>query len=584
MLDQPEPTMPVSRHGEFGLEQPLLDPRAILTSINEVVYDWRVDTDVLSWGANVLDVLRMDAAHKLTTGRSFSRLLDPESLTNRFEAVVNSGQRDRGAGVPYQIQYLVMPDGRQSRQRLWVEDTGRWFAGQDGLAQHAHGVLRVINERHEAEQRLAFLSRFDELTGQMNRSRLAETLSELIENAKRYRASLAFLLAGIDNLATINEAYGFEVADEVIAAVAKRIRARMRGGDGLGRFSGNKFGIVVNRCDIQDMPFAAQRFIDSVGSEVIQTSVGPVSARISIGGVLVPRHARTAGDAMNRAQEALALCKAMRRGGFFSYSPNSTRDATRKANAELTDEIVKALNDRRIVLAYEPIVHADSRQPALYECLVRLRRQDGTLVPAGAIVPISEKLGLMNLIDHRVLELAIEDLASHPAARCTINLSAATATDQEWLSSLALMLHRGCGVADRLTIEITESAAIADIGAMARLVRTMKDYGTRVAIDDFGAGYTSFRALRDLEVDMVKIDGAFVQNMSRSADDRFFVRTLIDLARNLELEIVAEWVQDEETARRLSEWGCHYLQGFYLGGATVATPWNLPSLPVLASA
>ena len=98
---------------------------------------------------------------------------------------------------------------------------------------------------------------------------------------------------------------------------------------------------------------------------------------------------------------------------------------------------------------------------------------------------------------------------------------------------------------------------------MARFVRTMKDYGAKVAIDDFGAGYTSFRALRDLCVDMVKIDGAFVQNMAHSADDRFFVRTLIDLARHLGLEIVAEWVQDEETARRLAGWGCHYLQGFF---------------------
>ena len=111
---------------------------------------------------------------------------------------------------------------------------------------------------------------------------------------------------------------------------------------------------------------------------------------------------------------------------------------------------------------------------------------------------------------------------------------------------------------------------------MTRFVRTMKEYGTRVAIDDFGAGYTSFRALRDLGVDLVKIDGAFVQNMARSPDDRFFVRTLIDLARHLGLEIVAEWVQDEETARQLALWGCHYLQGAHVGRARLEAPWARP--------
>lgn len=563
----------------------LLDPRAILTSINEVVYDWRIDTDSLSWGVNVQDVLRIDNPRALATGRSFARLLDPEALASRFEAIVNSGQKDAGAGVPYQIQYLVMPGGKQGDHRMWVEETGRWFAGRNGHPQHAHGVIRRIDERHHAEQRLAFLSVYDELTGQMNRTRLAEVLAEMVEDTKRYRGSLAFLLAGIDNLAAINESYGFAVADEVISAVARRIRSRMRSSDALGRFSGNKFGIVLNKCDVPDMPLAAQRFIEAVGGEVIPTSVGPVSARVSIGGVLVPRHARSAADAMNRAQEALALCKATRRGGFFGYTQNSTRDEARRETARLTDEIVGALNDRRIVLAYEPIVHAGSRAIAMHECLVRLKREDGTLVPAGAIVPLSEKLGMMHLVDHRVLELAVADLIAHPAARCTINLSVATAEDQDWLSALAFKLHGLTGVAARLTVEITESAAIADVPAMARFVRTMKDYGATVAIDDFGAGYTSFRALRDLGVDMVKIDGAFVQNMARSPDDRFFVRTLIDLARHLDLEVVAEWVQDEEAARRLTEWGCHYLQGFHVGAAGLAVPWAAePAAGLLASA
>jgi diguanylate cyclase (GGDEF)-like protein len=557
----------------------LLDPRSILTSIQEVVYDWRIDTDMLRWSANVGEVLRIAEPRHLASGRAFLRLLDPASPHNRFEAVFNADGRDRGAGVPYQVQYAIRASGREAGPRLWIEDTGRWFAGPDGRPLRAHGVMRVVNERHEAEQRLAFLGRFDPLTGQLNRACLSELLERSIAEARRVRGSVGLLLAAIDNLGTINDAYGFEVADEVIAGVARRIRSRMRGGDGLGRVSGNKFGIIINHCEASDMPAAAQRFLDAVSEDVIPTHLGPIAARLSVGGVLAPRHAHGSAEAMNRAQEALSLCKATRRGGFLAYAPSGAREEARRENARLTDEIVSALNDQRIILAYEPIVDATARRTAACECLVRLRRPDGTIMPASAIVPISEKLGLVRLIDHRVLELAIADLGRHPEARFTINLSAATAADHDWLAALALRLHHAPGVASRLVVEITESAAIADLAMMSRFVRTMRDYGAKVAIDDFGAGHTSFRALRDLGVDMVKIDGAFVQNMARSPDDRFFVRTLIDLARHLGLEIVAEWVGDEDTARQLTAWGCHYLQGHHVGRASLSVPWPAEGAP-----
>ena len=442
--------------------------------------------------------------------------------------------------------------------------------------------MRVINDKHQDEQRLAFLSRFDELTGQMNRSRLGEVLDAMIETARCYRSSLAFLLAGIDDLAIINDAFGYGVADEVIAGVARRIRTRMRAGDGLGRVSGNKFGIIINKCELSELPIVAQRFIDVVGQDVFQTAAGPIAARISIGAVMAPRNARNArrGDDKGAGSSDRRQGDAARKLSQLCAEPQAGRGAARQCAA---DRRHRQGAERP---AHGPRLRADRvgllAEAALHECLVRLRRDDGSLVPASAIVPISEKLGIVRLIDHRVLELAIEELVAHPQARCTINLSAATASDQDWLTSLAMRLHPVPEVAARLTVEITESAAIANLDTMGRFVRTMKEYGAHVAIDDFGAGHTSFRALRDLAIDMVKIDGAFVQNMMRSPDDRFFVRTLIDLARHLDLEIVAEWVQDEETAEKLTEWGCDYLQGAYLGRASTERPWA--ALPLRAAA
>jgi len=158
--------------------------------------------------------------------------------------------------------------------------------------------------------------------------------------------------------------------------------------------------------------------------------------------------------------------------------------------------------------------------------------------------------------------------------QASVNVSPASTTDPDWWAGLGTLLRAHSRVAQRLIVEITESAAIHDVDETRGFVARVKDLGCRIAIDDFGAGYTSFRNLRKLGVDIVKIDGAFVQNMLRSEDDRAFVRTLIDLGKRLKLLTVAEWVQDERAAGMLQEWGCDYLQGALVGLATIERPWR----------
>jgi diguanylate cyclase (GGDEF)-like protein len=388
------------------------------------------------------------------------------------------------------------------------------------------------------------------------------------------------MLASIDSLGRINEAYGFNIADEVIAAIALRIRSQLRGKDHLGRFSGNKFGIILNNCTPDDMLVAADRLLVGARDQVLQTSVGPVAVTVTIGGVTAPRHARNVGEVLARAQDALDSAKAKRRGSFQAYRPSPERDARRRENVRATDEIIKALNERRLSLVYEPIVAVGSREPAFYECLMRFRRSDGSLLAVNDVVPLAERLGLVRLLDHRVLELVLNELAAAPGLKASLNLSATSTVDPDWWASLGAALRANPGIAERLMIEITETTAIQDIDDTRGFVARVKDLGCRIAIDDFGAGYTSFRNLRKLGVDTVKIDGAFVQNLRRSEDDRAFVQTLIDLARRLGLETVAEWVQDEESASILADWGCDYLQGALVGRATLERPWaqQLPAM------
>jgi len=566
-----------SRFGGAGAagapqEQPPIDAAQILASVGEVAYDWRIDTDALRWSANAAEILLIPDLAAISSGRAYAQILDADNAQARFDVVMQSDKRDDGHGIAFQIQYGVRPEPG-SATRLWVEDTGRWFAGPDGRAVRAHGVIRVINERYEHERRLTFLARCDGLTGEFNRHRLTEILEDTLEESLRFRSSCGFLLVAIDNLARINESYGFEIADQVIGAVAKRLRSRMRGKDTLGRFSGNKFGLVLRDCTPDDMAVAADRLLTGIRDDMVPTSGGPIAVTVTIGGVTAPRHARSVAEVLARAQESLDGAKTRRRGSFQAYRPSIEREAMRRENVRATDEIVAALNERRIFLAYEVVAAATDGRPAFYECLMRIRRTDGSLIAAGEIVPVAERLGLVRLLDFRVLELVVNEMIATPALQASFNVSPASTTDPDWWAGLGSLLRSHPGVAERLIVEITESAAIHDIDETRGFVARVKDLGCRIAIDDFGAGYTSFRNLRKLGVDIVKIDGAFVQHIMRSEDDRAFVRTLIDLARRLKLKTVAEWVQDEQAAQALQAWGCDYLQGALIGLAATERPW-----------
>ena len=523
----------------------------------------------MTWGDGVKAMLPDFPTEAIASGAELARRIEPQRSV-RIDAITNASASDKGKGVPYQIEYGVRLAA--SAPLIWIEETGRWFAGADRKPARAQGVMRSINERHAREEQLLKLSELDPLTGELNRTRLIAALAEAIEEAQRFRTSFSFMVVAVDHLSRVNDAFGFDVADEVIRELAVRLRARLRGGDVLGRFSGNKLGLILKNCSVDQMKLAADRFLAAFREEVVPTKSGPVSVTVSVGGINVPRYARTADDVVTRAQEALEAAKERRAGSFVAWLPNVEREAQRRVNIRVTDEIVTALNDRRLVIAFEPVVKSDTREAAFYESLVRMRHDDGLLL-APDIVPVAERLGLIRLVDHRVLELVLAELAASPTVQLSLNISPDTTTDPDWWSSIESCLRANPAIAQRLIVEITETVAIRDIEDVRGFVTRLKNHGCRIAIDDFGAGYTSFRNLRKLGVDIVKIDGAFVQNVVRSSDDRAFVQTLIDLARRLELKTVAEWVQDAEAANLLRDWGCDYIQGRFIGLASDERPW-----------
>ncbi len=221
----------------------------------------------------------------------------------------------------------------------------------------------------------------------------------------------------------------------------------------------------------------------------------------------------------------------------------------------------------RVELALQPVVRAQDGAVAFYEALLRVRLGDGSLVTPGSLLPVAEKAGLVGLLDQRVLELALEKMSADPALRLSVNASLSTVLDPGWPDRLAHAVATRPGVAERLTLEITETSMIEDIETTGHVVASCQKLGIKMAMDDFGSGHTSFRNLRALAFDLVKIDGAFIRNAVHSEDDRFFARTLTALAHHLRLEIVAEWVEDEATAAMLREWGVDYFQGAFFGDA-----------------
>jgi len=540
-----------------------------IAAVGDVAYCWMLEDDAIIWGTGAEALLGVANVGDISTNRTFAARVATKDVSNRYETVMSSRLADSGMGVPYELQYQVCDDYGGLR---WIEDRGRWFANKEGRPYMASGMLRAIDERRQREDKLLRLSTYDEQTGLLNRIRLKECVGEALVTAQRDRNMAAFLLIAIDNLALVNDAFGFDVADAVIVGVGKRLRQFARRGDAVGRFAGNKFGLVLQNCNEAKVAQTIMRLLDNIRCNQIETPHGAVSTTISAGCVLLPAHANQVDMALARAEEALMSARQKRSDNFVIYAPSRERERTRISNINVADELVSALNEKRIRLAYQPVVSSFSGDTMMHECLLRLEQPDGAIIPAGQFVPVAEKLGLINLLDYRAMELAIEALRDNPHAHLSLNVSGSTTTDGLWLETLTSFLQQDRAMAERLTIEITETVAIQELSGSVEFVTTLRDLGCRVAIDDFGAGYTSFRNLKTLDVDLVKIDGSYVQDLINNKDNQLFIRTFVSLARNFNLPTVAEWVGNAAEVEMLRDFGVEYLQGFYLGEPVLQLP------------
>ncbi|HEY0104591.1 MAG TPA: bifunctional diguanylate cyclase/phosphodiesterase [Rhizomicrobium sp.] len=539
--------------------------RFALLGSGVATFDWSIADDRIVWDGAV-DLLPYHADPlRLPRGAAFAGWLSPESRARLMQVIDSRAAQDS--------HFDLAIEASSALGTIWLTLLGLRVARPDGRAERLCGMVRVTTEKQREIQRLTYLATRDELTGHLNRNSLRAELTQAIDRARAEERHCAFLVASIDRLAMINDGYGFDAGDEVIVAVGERLARTLRSSDIIGRTAGNKFGVILRNCNEREIGVVAERLRAAVRGHVVDTRCGQVLATSSVGAVWLPTGAASSQEAMLRAEESLERARSMGRDGFFAYEKSPQREGARLRLMAISDEIVAALDEDRLLLAYQPIIHAKDRTVHKYECLLRMRRKDGTIATAGQFVPAAEQMGIVGLIDRRALEIAVATLGANPDVHLGVNVSGTAAGNPVWLNSFIAYIRSNAQVASRLAVELTETAALHTFEENGQFVSQLREVGCTVAIDDFGAGYTSFRNLQMLHIDTVKIDGAYVKGLSASPENQVFVRTLVGLAKNFNLKVVAEWVESEEDAQLLEAMGVDYFQGFFFGEPDIAPSW-----------
>ncbi|WP_085907414.1 putative bifunctional diguanylate cyclase/phosphodiesterase [Kiloniella majae] len=537
-----------------------------LESSGDVMYEWDLATDSLLWLGRAASLFGLEDNLIPATGETYHNRINPEDLPARMRNLT-----DHFAGEAYYDCEYRIRDGAGNFQ--WVHDRGAVDVSTTGAPTRLTGVLRPVTVKKQAEARLEYLASYDELSGHFNKLRLRESLDFSLEQAIRYSNVGAFLAVGVDHLGMINTAYGFEAGDAVLVEVGERLDKSIRGADIVGRLGGDRFGVIMSVASHEEADAIADRILQTVRETPFEINNERIYVTVSVGFVDFPEQTKTSFDAFAKAESALLDAKSNGRDCVKPYKLTTEQCENYRTSMIIGEEVKLALKEDRIALAYQPIVDSESHELVLVEALLRMFDRDGKVVPAGRFIPIVEQLGMMRVIDRRVLELALEDLARYPNITMSLNISGLTASDRSWLRALSSRVKSRPDIAKRLIVEITETAALHDLEESARFVSAVRQLGCKVAIDDFGAGYTTFRHLKTLTVDIIKIDGSFIAGILDNEENQIFVRNLLGLAKALNHTTIAEFVETAEEAAFLSREGIDLLQGFYFGKPEINPDW-----------
>lgn len=435
-----------------------------------------------------------------------------------------------------------------------------------------HGAVitfKDITERKRAENQLQYLADHDVLTGLFNRRRFGEELTQQIAVTGRVNMESALLVLDIDNFKFINDALGHPAGDELIRSISGQLKGRIRRADIVARLGGDEFALLLTGTSADAAIELAEELNAMVRSHRVLARDKPVQVTTSIGLTMVDSPDLSAEQLLMEADVAMYEAKGSGRDRAVLFTRDTPSPNAQRAGFVWTDRIKRALKEDLFAVYAQPIASLTGDDLERYELLVRMREDDGGIVAPGAFLPVAERFGLISEIDVWMIRHAIGLIEREQALGrkivLEVNLSGHSICDPELPEMIETELTKSPIDPSQLVFEITETAAIANMDEARTLASRIRRWGCRFALDDFGAGFGSFYYLKYLPVDYLKIDGEFIRNLDSSEIDQRMVSAMVEIARALGLQTIAEFVENEEILTRLRGFEVDFVQGFHVG-------------------
>lgn len=541
------------------MDKPIsLSSADIITASGHVGYQWDLAHDHLIWFGPWQLLFGRDRAAPPVNALELSKCI----LANDHHLIFND------MPPSFDREYRLRCD---DGSLLWVHEHGTTDF-ENGHAICQQGLIRLIENVTEGTLANYNSPDRDPLTGRPNRSCMHAIIEKLLKASQQTRQKTSYLVVGIDKLAFMNEAMGTKAADQLICAVADRLNDLCPTRALVGRVSGDIFGILLPNM-AHEMESLTTRILANFHDHAISAGTNCLHLSVGVGCMPFADTQADAYDLMIHAEQALNEANQTGRGQCVTYIESARRTERNRAILDVCERVKQSLKNNALKLAFQPVVEARTGKVVFYEALSRLYNDDGSLMPAGEFIPVVEQMGLAPEFDRHVLDLSIAELEASEQLNLAINISGLTAGLAEWPAYFKDKLASRPEIASRLIIEITETAAVVDIEKMKNLVFALREVGCQLSLDDFGAGSTSIRHLRDLDFSIMKIDRDLLINLTTSTEQQHLVRMLIAMARGLGLQSVAEGIEDEETAVWLRQENVDMLQGYHLGRPSFDRPW-----------
>lgn len=433
------------------------------------------------------------------------------------------------------------------------------------------GIITASDHKAKPHDKYGIFLR--SILGQKINPKFLEELKTSFVEGKEKRQNNILMVLSVDNYTMIYNWQGEEIAEELMVSLCKKIEKILPEKSNIKRIRSEQIGVIVSNPVTNEVDYLVNQINRIVNLHKNPKISDPVHLRLSIGSVYFPLGVKDDLDAVSKANLALASVK-NKENCFYCDFEDAKRDHIDAQNEMMQlHHLQKAYNDEKLVLAFQPIISSADGSVLEYETLLRIDEGNGKYDSAGRFIPIAEKMGTVEAIDELVLSKVVEEIKNSEKVRLAINISNLTTTNDNW--------HRFCSkilsdekIASRISIEITETAAQKDLRKTAYFTASMQALGCRVALDDFGVGFTSFRQLRSLSVDYVKIDGSYILGLEDNRENLIFIKSLIDFNKSYGLKTIAECIENGEVAKKLMDLGVDYMQGYYFGKPEVQKPWE----------